>query len=156
MYQLINPPYFPINSMFSPYYQIPTCQNYSYLTNYMPGHSPYHIAHPLDQYRQQDVVLPPVQTAPLMSSANLTAELINDARTITDILASNENLVFQLIDAAQKSQTDKVNVIIKNFPVKNRLRVTYTPGIIKLRLLPLDPKNTCCSIEMSLNWGAPF
>ena len=154
MYQLIDPSYFPINSMLSPYYQIPTCQNCKYVTSLIPEHYPFPIT--LKQYRQQGVVLPPVQTAPLMSSATLTADLINDARIIADILAANENLVYQLIDAAQKSQTDQVNAIISNFPVKNRLRVTYTPGIIKLRLLPLDPKNTCCSIEMSLNWGASF
>ncbi len=155
MYSFGNQPYSSVNSILFPY-QVPTCQNCNYVTSFMPGYYPHTIPHTWEQYRQQGVVLPPVQTAPLMSSANLTTDLINDARTITDILAFNQNLVFQLIDAAQKSQTDKVNDIIKNFPVKNRLRVTYTPGIIKLRLLPLDPKNTCCSIEMSLNWGAPF
>ncbi|MGN1400675.1 MAG: hypothetical protein ACI4XL_04160 [Bacillus sp. (in: firmicutes)] len=117
---------------------------------------PYQAQPSFTEPERQQIILPPIDTAPLIFSTSLTTELLDDAKTISQTLNSSEDIILQLMQAAQASDFNKVSQLINGISIKHRTELSFTPGVLIITVLPFDISNSCCRVEMTLNWRSAF
>ncbi len=116
----------------------------------MFGHS--YRAEPYHNKPARQQMMPPVNTVPLVSSSFLTLELLADAQMISQTLNQANSFNTELMEAAQLSNHSKVSQLINAIPIKHRTEISFTPGVIIITVLPIDTTNSCCRVELTMNW----
>ncbi|SHF93277.1 hypothetical protein [Ornithinibacillus halophilus] len=85
-------------------------------------------------------------------SSSAFKQLMQDASHILDSLSSSEELAYQVMDAAQKNQTEKVEELIKSTGVQGEVEVEYNPDGINLTMISNVEGTECCKLTMAIRW----
>ncbi len=121
--------------------------------------NPTHYAYPINQpvYGHYPSVrypspYPEVNPQQLKMSAKALKPLMQDANKILESFTSSNDFAYKVMDAAQKSETDKIKSYIKELGISRDVEVKYNPDSIKLKLVNKTNQIDCCKLSISLHW----
>lgn len=104
-----------------------------------------------DMYRQQNP-FPPVNPSGLEDSAKRFKKLMEQAHLLIEKIAEEPNFAYNLMDAAQKSNSQKVNELIASTGVTIRTKTEFTPTGIHIVLENSEIAGGCCDMLIALRW----
>jgi cell division FtsZ-interacting protein ZapD len=125
-----------------------------------PPFPPHHQPKPLHYrpdghpYIQESRQFPIVQIKQFTQSGKRSLELLRDAQLFLNAVATNEAYSRALMDAAQRSQTNKVIQLIQSVGIKQRPEIYYNPDglLVRFSRLDEDQKKECCRLLLELRW----
>ncbi len=126
--------YFPSPYPVYPYYQQTT-----------PYYEPWDAPHVPRQF-------PPVDTGQLEKSVTRFQELIKQADLLISRLARDKQFATQLMSAAQESNKERVNQMIRSTGVTIKIQTTFTPTGIRIILDNSKFEGDCCQLLIALRW----
>lgn len=118
-----------------------------------PGFVPYYYFYyyPLvNPFRRQYQEVDP---AIFMSSAKHMKPLLKDAGTLLNKMADSWKFAFDLMSAAQESNQQKVETIIKGAGISLVPKITYNPDGLNLYFTSIDNQVECCHLTLQLRWN---
>ncbi|TFB21777.1 hypothetical protein E3U55_08085 [Filobacillus milosensis] len=127
-------PKYDLNSPNIPYY-------------YYPWYDVYHMYNAGNVPRYPD--LDPTQ---FTQSAEAFRDLLNDASDILRQLSNSEKFAYEVMDAAQHSETQKVKQLLESTGIHNQVEVQYNPDGIKMTMRTNTQGTDCCHLSMNLRW----
>ncbi|MCP3026540.1 hypothetical protein [Halobacillus sp. A5] len=93
-----------------------------------------------------------VDPALLTESAAESKKLMKDASKVLDKIAESEEFDAQLMQAAQISDDEEVERLIKSIGVTSRLEIHYNPDSVRLEFSSSIEEIDCCKLEIALRW----
>ncbi len=111
----------------------------------------YYFPHPVyyyPVYRQ----FPPVNPELLHESALESKKLMKDASTILNKLSESTGFATELMNAAQASNTSKLNELISSTGITSNVSVTYNPDGLRLEFHSKIAHLECCRLLVALRW----
>lgn len=99
---------------------------------------------------------PPIETQVFVNSAGLSKEMINDLYTISNQVETNPAFARQLMEYAQQGQKGQVLSLINSLPLTHSPEVSFTPGAIVLRIVPVNPANNSANLTLTMIWKKSF
>lgn len=131
-----------------PYYQYKRKAHYlSPPNHYVPYFYPnYFVPYP---YQRQTT---PVNPTMFMTSAQHMRIIMKDASILLDKMSDSRKFSLDLMAAAQVSDQEKVNQLLKGTGVQTMPKVTYTPDGLKLNFSTYVEDLDCCHLSLSLRW----
>lgn len=128
-----------------PYYYVNKPSYYPYYYNYptIPNNQL-----PSTEFRN----FPPVNPNIFMSSAKHMQALMLDASKLLEKMASNRKFSFDLMSAAQQSNKNKVQELIRLTGIKSAPNVGYSPDGLKLIFVANADQSDCCHLTLNLRW----
>lgn len=119
--------------------------NYSYFPHYTPQTN---YSLPYTAYRSFPLVDPKI----FMASAKHMQFLMLDASVILERMATNRKFSFDLMNAAQHSNKNKVQDLIRSTGIKSKPEVEYNPDGLRLLFLKDTTQANCCQLLLHLRW----
>ncbi len=114
---------------------------------YRTPHYPFHRAQvPFRQY-------PEVDPSIFMSSAQHMQPLLRDAGTLLNKMAESRKFSYDLMSAAQESDKQKVEKIIREAGIQIIPKITYNPDGLNLYFTTGENEMTCCHLMLQLRWN---
>jgi hypothetical protein len=104
----------------------------------------YYQFHP-DYFRQ----FPPVDTSTFQQSLAAYQALLNQGGAVINGLVGSQDRMFRLMDAAQRSDDEEVDRVIRETGVQTIVETSYTPTGVTFTLRA----EQCCTLTMYLRWG---
>lgn len=77
---------------------------------------------------------------------------MKDASILLDRMSNSKEFSLQLMGAAQESNQEKVNSLIKNTGIQTIPKVSYTPDGLQLAFSKNVNNLDCCHLRLSLRW----
>lgn len=107
--------------------------------------------------QQKNVVFPEISTETFIESAREINELLQEA----DILANQiiqTDVGRQIMEAAQNSDTDKIQALLREIGIKQRVQISFTPHSITFRTTPIKnpPLGLQTNLSIQLVWNKSF
>lgn len=124
---------------FSPYQWFPPTHSFS-VPNSFPRANTF--------YRQ----LPEVNPSTFMSSAKHMRIIMRDASTLLNRMADSREFSYSLMTAAQESNQQKVENLLKSSGIQTSPKVTYNPDGLKLSFTTQANNIECCHLTLDLRW----
>lgn len=93
-----------------------------------------------------------VDPAIFHQSAKSFQPLMDDGNTLLDKLSESESFAAQVMDAAQRSDEEKVKQLIESAGLQGTVTTRFNPDSITITLDSDDESKTCCKLSMSLRW----
>ena len=140
--------YYPNPYVVNPYYQpagmrsVP--EQYVPTSHYYDAYQPWDLSDPR-QYPQVDI-------GQLEDSVSRFQKLIKQAELLINRLANSREFSTQLMSAAQKSDKNKVNQLIRSTGVTIKIKTTFTPTGIRIILDNSEAEGGCCDLMIALRW----
>ncbi|MUK90747.1 hypothetical protein GMD78_20535 [Ornithinibacillus sp. L9] len=100
-------------------------------------------------FRQQ---YPDVDPDLFFQSAGVFKKLMADASIILNKLSEDEDLAYEIMDAAQKNQATRVKELIKSTGVHGDVDVDFNPDGLNLEMHSKVEDTECCKLSMALRW----
>lgn len=116
---------------------------YYYPVYYYPPH-PY----PVRAYRQ----FPDVDAEFLHLAANETKKLMREASIVLDHFADSEEFDKKVMTAAQASNTEEVERLIKSIGITSEIDVSYNPDGLRMEFISNVEDTECCKLTVALRW----
>lgn len=115
---------------------------------------PNHVNRYLDSQTafRPDNPFPPVDTQLMHSSAKKMLELTTQSRFLINKLVDSPNFAYELMDAAQQSNQNKVNELIKSTGITSKVKTKFSPTGIHLEFENAEMPGRCCKLQMALQW----
>ena len=101
---------------------------------------------------KHETSFPPVNTKRLNTSAQRFQELMRQAELLIDRIANSNEFSYELMTAAQLSQTKKVDELILSTGITLKVETIYTPSGIHINLKNSEDGAGCCDLLMTLHW----
>ncbi|WP_052342696.1 hypothetical protein [Bacillus sp. EB01] len=95
---------------------------------------------------------PDVNISQLNVSLRKFQELMNQANILINKMATDSNFTKMLMTAAQKSDKNRVNQLIRSTGITIKAETTYTPTGIRIVLDNSGPEGGCCDLLIALGW----
>ncbi|MEI5907812.1 hypothetical protein WAK64_12185 [Bacillus spongiae] len=95
---------------------------------------------------------PPISTKLFKKSAELSISLLTDARLLMDKISSSEEFSYQLMNAAQLSDTDTVKELVRSIGMQAQPSINYNPDGLSILLTKDFEHIDCCKIHLALRW----
>lgn len=95
---------------------------------------------------------PPVSTKRLNTSAQRFQELMKQADLLTDKIVTSNEFAHELMNAAQLSNTKKVEELILTTGITLTIETKFTPTGISVTLANSEVEGGCCNLLMTLHW----
>jgi hypothetical protein len=111
-----------------------------------PSVNPYHALH------RYPPAYPPVEPQQFMDSADKTKPLLDDAKLIMDQVSNSREYATKLMDAAQKSNMNEVNQLIKGTGVQSTPGIKFNPDGFTLDFSNQTANIDCCHLQVILRW----
>lgn len=99
-------------------------------------------------YRQ----LPQVNPSTFMSSAKHMRIIMRDASTLLNRMAESREFSYSLMSAAQQSNQQKVESLLKSAGIQTSPKVIYNPDGLKLSFTTQTNHVDCCHLTLDLRW----
>ncbi|WP_062350289.1 hypothetical protein [Bacillus kwashiorkori] len=96
---------------------------------------------------------PPVNPQMFMSAASAIDLVIEDMKKISKKIATDKDFATNVMDAAQRSQTNKVIELLKTANIKHIPSATFNPDGIHLTFRSKSQNIDCCRLELILRWN---
>ncbi len=103
-------------------------------------------------YYQQRPTYPQVDTTQLKSSAKAFQPLMDDADKVLNEFVKSGDFAYNVKDAAQRSQTEKIKIYLTQLGVSHQLEINYNPDAIKITFINQTNSVECCRLTVSLKW----
>lgn len=126
-----------------PYYQGQPCQYQKYPSHFVPNQ-------PLNWYYR--FPYPPVDPSLFTQSANETKNLLEDASLVLTKIAESKEFASNVMNAAQKSNSEEVERLIKSTGVQSHVDTTYNPDGMNLTFSSKIEGSDCCKLDIALRW----
>jgi hypothetical protein len=107
---------------------------------------------PLQSTARQQNQLPPVNIQELDESVHRFRDLMKQANLLLTKLAEDPVFAKNLMSEAQKSNTAKVNEMIKSTGITIDIETTFTPTGIRIVLDNSEIAGQCCDLLIALRW----
>lgn len=114
--------------------------------HYFPP-QPYYFYPPAPRYP-----FPPVNPTQFMSSAKHMQIIMKDASILLSRMSHSREFSYALMEAAQESNQEKVNQLVKETGIQTTPKVSYTPDGLKLDFDIFVENLNCCHLSLSLKW----
>jgi hypothetical protein len=108
---------------------------------YPPFPNPY-------SYRQY----PEVDPGFLFESANETRKLMKEASIVLDRFADSKDFDKKVMAAAQESNMDEVERLIKSIGITSDVDVQFNPDGLRLEFNSKVQDTDCCKLTVALRW----
>lgn len=95
---------------------------------------------------------PEVDTRKFNASATRFKELMNQANRFITTLTASDDFAHRLMNAAQLSNQEEVERLIRTTGVTITYNLQYTPDGIRIDFSNNDAENSCCTLRMVLGW----
>jgi len=129
-------------------------------------YNPYpHWAHPYsnprwlynEQFQPHTVLRPPspfpsINTQVLNTSALRFQELLKQADLLAGKIANSKEFAHELMEAAQLSNTKKVEELIVSTGITLKIKTYFSPTGIRIELNNAENGGNCCNLLMTLKW----
>lgn len=96
--------------------------------------------------------LPQVNPSTFMSSAQNMRIIMKDASTLLNKMANSREFSYSLMSAAQESNQQKVDNLVKSAGIQTSPKVTYNPDGLKLSFTTQVNNVDCCHLTLDLRW----
>lgn len=103
--------------------------------------------------KSQSRVFPPVDPQLFMQSVNAFQTLLQDGQRILDHISHSPQYATELMDAAQRSDWDKINELIAMIDTQAEVEVTFIPEGITFILKETVAEIDCCILRMTIRWN---
>lgn len=100
-------------------------------------------------YRQ----FPEVDPVVFRQSAKQFNRLIRDANKILTEISTSEPFAKEIMDAAQRSDFDKVKNLILQLGIESNLEVKFSPESLRLILRINEATENCCILNLGIRWS---
>ncbi|QHS23116.1 hypothetical protein GWK91_09215 [Virgibacillus sp. MSP4-1] len=110
----------------------------------------FHIDHKSKVFRQNPY--PEIDTTNFTESAQTFQVLMQDAEIIIEEFAHSKEFAFNVMDAAQKSEHEKVKNLINGLDISHPAEVDFNPDNIRITLIAQTKDMDCCRLVMALHW----
>ncbi|WP_432361270.1 hypothetical protein [Sporosarcina sp. UB5] len=124
---------------------------YSRQQAFLPVH-PAYIAMPSRTLQNGQSAYPPVDTRKFNNSAKRFKEVMNQANRFIDTLNGSNDFARRFMDAAQRSDQQEVERLVRSTGVTIKFTLNYTPSGIRIDFNNKDAQNLCCTMRMELSW----
>lgn len=132
------------------------CQSYLHKSLSIPSWQvpclPFYPYPPISSNYREHSQFPPVNPEHLKSSAKKFQALMKEAQQIVVRIGNDEKFAYELMNAAQLSQKEKVENMIKSTGITIKSKVDFTPTGIRIFLDNSDEFNNCCDLLIALRW----
>lgn len=126
----------------------------------MYGQRPFYYTNPIYHVSPMPVYLnhylgrqyPEVDAESFKHSAESFSKLMSDASQLFGKLAESPNLAYNVMDAAQKNEKERVKQLIASSGVKGDVDVSYTPDSLEIEMKTDAEGTQCCRLTMVLRW----
>lgn len=95
---------------------------------------------------------PEVDPTMFTESAGTFKQLLKDASTVLDQLAHDKKFAYEVMDAAQHSNKEKVVDLIKKTGIKSDVSTSFNPDGITLNFEAQVHGTDCCKLDTTLKW----
>lgn len=95
---------------------------------------------------------PAVNPDLLYESAQVSRKLMAEASVVLEKLATSKDFDSQLMDAAQRSNNEEVNRLIRSIGIMSDVDVHYTPDGLRLEFKSHVADQECCQLTIALRW----
>ncbi|WP_428909879.1 hypothetical protein [Niallia sp. Krafla_26] len=95
---------------------------------------------------------PPVDIDQLEKSIQRFQELIQQASLLINRLANSKEFARDLMSAAQESNKQRVNQLIRSTGVSIKINTSFTPTGIRIELSNSKFEGDCCQLLIALRW----
>lgn len=95
---------------------------------------------------------PTINTQRLNTSAQRFQELLKQADLLAGKIVNSKEFAHDLMEAAQLSNTKKVEEIIISTGITLKIKTDYNPNGIRIELNNADNEVACCNLLMTLKW----
>ena len=120
-----------------------------------------HYFHPLSitQNKSDSIYLqneedpfPPVNTDLFHSSAHKVKELTKQLGLLVGKIVNSPEFAYELMNAAQQSNKDEVDQLIKSIGITSKVKTRYNPTGIQVDFDNSELGGSCCHLSVSLHW----
>ncbi|MCM3638973.1 hypothetical protein M3152_14815 [Sporosarcina luteola] len=118
---------------------------------FMPVH-PGYMAMPTPTPQGGRSPFPPVNTRKLNESAKRFKQVMNEANLFIGTLTASDDFARRLMDAAQRSDQQEVERLVRSTGVTIKYNLSYTPSGIQIDFSNSDAQSSCCTLRMALGW----
>ena len=91
---------------------------------------------------------PPVNTKKLGTSVKNVQKMVPQVQLLFDKITTSDQFARDLKTAAQRSDKETVNRLIRSVGVTNEFEIKYTPDSIQIKLI----EKNCCFFTVVLDW----
>lgn len=95
---------------------------------------------------------PPANPSILQKAAQKEMTLLEDVKTLLEKIAASNQFSADIMNAAQESNSQKVERLIRSSGVRNMPGVSYTPDGIRLNFSDELNGKECCQLNIKLRW----
>jgi len=95
---------------------------------------------------------PAVNTQVLNTSAQRFQELMKQANLLADKIVNSKEFAHELMEAAQLSNTKKVEELIVSTGITIKIKTNFSPTGIRIELNNDENAGDCCHLLMTLKW----
>lgn len=95
---------------------------------------------------------PEINTDTLKESAKAFKPLMKDADKIIEAFTNSETFAHNIMDAAQRSQTEEIKSYLTEIGINRPVKVNYNPDSLRLELINQSNNMDCCKLSISLKW----
>jgi len=95
---------------------------------------------------------PTINTQVLNTSALRFQELLKQANLLADKIVNSKEFAHELMEAAQLSNTKKVDELIVSTGITIKIKTYFSPTGIRIELNNDENAGDCCHLLMTLKW----
>ncbi|GEN45832.1 hypothetical protein [Alkalibacillus haloalkaliphilus] len=101
---------------------------------------------------EQRQEFPEIDPSKFKESAEAFSQLMADGSLMLDELSQSDELAFEVMEAAQVNDINRVQELLQATGVTHDLDVEFTPSGITLRMRTSANAGNCCVLTMLLKW----
>ncbi|WP_456278597.1 hypothetical protein [Bacillus sp. AK128] len=103
---------------------------------------------------KQEIIreFPEVDTTMFKESAVTFKQMLKDASTVLNELAEHKDFAYEVMSAAQHSNTSKVEKLIESTGISSDVKTSFNPDGITFKFKEKVPGADCCKLSMTLRW----
>lgn len=120
---------------------------YGYALNeqYFPSYLPI--------YYRPEPSFPTIDPNLFIQSAQQMKNLLADVSTVLNKISSSRSFAVDLMNAAQRSEMEKVKQMIKSTGITHIPKIYYNPTSLKLEFQSLTKQFQCCQLSVNIRWN---
>ena len=95
---------------------------------------------------------PEVDTTRFNASAKRFKQVMSQANLFIGSLTASDDFARRLMSAAQRSDQQEVERLVRSTGVTIKYKLHYTPDGLRIDFSNSNEQNSCCTLRMALSW----
>ncbi|MCJ8008221.1 hypothetical protein ACFFF5_11330 [Lederbergia wuyishanensis] len=97
-------------------------------------------------------MFPTISTKQFIQSTEKYRILVNEANKLINKISTSPKLAQDIMEAAQKSNQQKVNQLIQSTGITVKTKTHFNPDGIVVELSNAKDPSDCCTLKLALRW----